>query len=286
MRQETIDKLLELASTAFSTQESPDKYARNSAHEAAHAAAFRHSPECADAAVLIASSTFVLSASEASVYSSRIADASHDKFAHERSYRAARESYTDNVIPIRRLTETPFSTMVQTSNAAVRSSDMAVTSSYLAAFSRDTTANSKAKQAALYVYRHTYCATRASYVVSMCNANKIHDPMKRQLAFKTMMSARLNNDLKYDLIEPSILLKIMCSSSIQVVAGLILLGGIIIILCGTWGIAALPFIPTIAIGSTITAMGTGLLAGSFFARKELQRIEDVNEHCEEVNSIA
>ena len=84
MKQEIIDKLLVLANTAFLAEESADKYARNAALEAAHAAAFRHYPEGADAAVLIATNTFNIDLSDATIYSSQVADARNDRFESER----------------------------------------------------------------------------------------------------------------------------------------------------------------------------------------------------------
>ena len=286
MKQETIDKLLALANTAFDAQESADKYARNAAHEAAHAAAFRHNPECADAAVLIATNAFEMDVSDAGIYSARVADAWNDRFASEQSYSALRDSFADNVTPLARSNHTTFFATVQPANVAVHACSTNVEASYLAAFSQDTETKEKVKHAALYVYRHTWSVARAAYVVSMVNAtNKIQDPLKRQDVFKSMMSARLNHDLKYDQIEPGLLLKIMCSITIQVVAGLMILGGIVAIVCGTWGIAALPFVSGIAIGSTAAAVGSGIVIGGFFARKEQQNIDEENERCEEINTI-
>ena len=286
MKQETIDKLLVLANTAFQAQESSDKYARNAAHEAAHEAAFRHNPECADAAVLIATNTFNMDLSDAIIYSARVADAWNSQFASGRDYCALRESFDDNAVPRARTAHTTFFSMVQPGNVALHSCATNVTASYSADFVHDTETKEKAKQAALYVYRHTWSVARSAYVVSMFDANKIqNDPLKRQEAFNSMMTTRLNNDLKYDQIEPGFLLKIMCSLTTQAFAGLMLLGGIIVIVCGALGIAALPFVPTIVIGSTAAGIGTSILVGSFFSRKEQQNIDEKNERCEEVNTI-
>ena len=286
MKQEIIDKLLVLANTAFQAQASSNKYARNAAHEAAHAAAFRHNPECADAAVLIATNTFNQDLSEAAIYSARVADAWSGQFASDRSYRVLRESFADNVVPLARPTHTTFFAMVQPGNAAVHTSGTNSKASYLTTFAHVTETKEKAEQAALYVYRHTWSVARVAYVISMFNANNAHDDsLKRQEAFDSMMTTRLNNDLKYDQIEPGFLLKIMCSVTLQVVAGLMILGGIIVIVCATWGVAALPFIPSIVIGGTAAGTGAGILVGSFFSRKEQQNIDEKNERCEEVNSI-
>ena len=77
----------------------------------------------------------------------------------------------------------------------------------------------------------------------------------------------------------------MCSTTLCVIAGILLLGGAAVIVCTTYGIGSIPFAIGIAAGSLSAATGAGLLVGSFFAKREQQKINDANERIEETNAI-
>lgn len=285
MKQDVIDKLLLLANNAFLSQEAPDMFARVAAHEAAHAAACRYSGECADSAALIAAHEFATMLSDAAAFSSRITDATNDRTAQEYCCRATRESYDDAFIVPHRRTHTEYSRVLQPSNAITHMTNTAIRSSYVSIFANDHEANRKARHAANYVYRHTYCVTRSSYVFACFEANKYRDPAERQQIFQSRFTKRLNIDLQYDQIKASLFLQLMCSISLQVMAGIILLAGILIVGVGMVGIASLPLIETVVIGAMIAVVGAGLLIGNVVAKHELAKIDEANERMDEFNLI-
>jgi len=91
-------------------------------------------------------------------------------------------------------------------------------------------------------------------------------------------SSGSKQELHSDLISSGFFLKVMCSTSLKVVAGLLLTAGLIAIILGTCGIAALPLAPTIAIGATSAALGAGLSMGSFFSGRQKHKPEEASEH--------
>ena len=278
MKQETIDKLLELADTAFAEQKAPDIYARAAAHEAAFAAAYQYCPESADATALIAATTFVCETTAAARFSARIADIANHKFANDSYYHAARKSHEDNILPMKAVVETRFLSDIKTAESAAQECDALITSSYVSTFAHEKAASNKAKQAAFYVYSDTYAATRNAYVRAMFIAHQTQDTKKRLKQFKTTMSVRLNKDLLYDNISPGFLLQMMCTSSLQIIAGLLLVAGIAAITLVTCGASAFPVIPTIALGGVSTALGAGLFAGGFFAQRQRRQLDDENQN--------
>lgn len=286
MKQETINKILALADKAFVSNESPDKYARTAAHEAACAAAEKHSTECANAAALIAANEFSAVLSDAAAFSSRVTDASNDQVSYERRYHATRESYENALIIPQNLTERPFVSVLRPSNAMAHMTSSALHSSYLSMFCRENEANHRAKHAARYVYRHTYCTARSAYVVSYAEAQKEQNPANRERVFKSLISKRLNQDLKYDQLEPGLFIEVMSSLSVQIIAGILLVAGVLGVVCGALGVAALPLMETISIGALVSLFAVSLFIGGHFASEEVARIEACNERCDELNNIS
>ena len=70
-------------------------------------------------------------------------------------------------------------------------------------------------------------------------------------------------------IQPSLLLKMMCSMTPCIIAGIPVLSGVAIIFYATTiENGSLPFLTSIATGTVAIAAGTGLLVNSFFSKKE------------------
>ncbi len=285
MKQDAINKILELANRAFLSKESPDKFARTAAYEAAHSAASRHSEECADAATLIAANEFNAATSDATTFTSRVTDAAHDCISHQRRYHAERESYEDVPVLPQKLTDKPYAVFTQPLNKLAHMTSATITSSYLSTFSKNTAENQRAKQAARCVYGHAYCAARSAYVVSFFAANRSGDPSRRQAVFQDFISMRLNEDLQYDQIKPSLFLNLMCTHTLQIIAGVILAVGVLTVLFGVLGVASLPLAETVLCGVAVGVVGIGLLIGHSFAKTELERIEDANERSEEMHNM-
>lgn len=285
MRQQTISELLDLAYNAYTANEAADNYARNAACKAASDAAKRHSQECADPAALLAAHRLLNSISDAVYFAARVADSANLKFAHERSHHAVRSSFVNHKAQIRAVIDLSYADIVQDTEHSISQSSEQINANYQASYSRDTTTNHKAKHAAYYVYAHTYSTTRNAYVIASFIANKAQDPTKREQVFKSRMSERLNNDLTYDLIKPSFFLQMMCKNTLCVIAGIITIGGVVVIIFATYGIASIPLVIGIAAGSMAAATGSGVLIGGFFAKRERQKIEDANECIEETNAI-
>lgn len=285
MKQQTINELLDLAYTAYTANEPADNYARNAACKSASDAAKRHSDECADSAALLAAHGLLKSTSDATHFAARVADSANLKFAHERNHRAAQTSFTKHKVPLRTVVDSSYADIVNGTEDCVNASNDQINAHYQTAYSRDPTANQKATRAASYVYSHTYSTARNAYVLASFQANKTQDPHQREKIFKSYLSERLNHDLTYDLIKPSLFLQMMCSTTLCVIAGMLIVGGVTVILCATYGVASIPFAIGIAAGSLAATTGSGLLIGSFFARREQQKIEDANERTEETNAI-
>ena len=285
MKQETIDELLSLAFDAYTANEPADKYACNAASKAASDAAKKHSEEYADAATTLAAMRHFKSASQATLFSAGVADSANLKFAHDRSLKAARHTFSHRKTPIKRTIDVSYTDIVGRIEQQIDSADEELHSNYQAAFSRDPTNNQKSVRAATYVYSHTYATARNAYVLASFQASKIQDPIRREQIFKARMSQRLHEDLTYDQIQPSLLLQIMCSTTICVIAGVLLVGGAAVIVCATYGVGSIPFAVGIAAGSLSAATGAGLLIGGFFAKREQEKINDANERIEETNAI-
>ena len=285
MKQQTIDELLVLAFEAYTTNESSDQYACNAASQAAADAAKKHSEECADAAAALGAMSQLKASGQATLYSVGVADTANLKFAYERSLIAARHTFSHRKTPIRKAIDTSYAELVHEIEAKINVTDEQINSNYQSAFSKDATVTQKSKRAACYVYSHTYAAARTAYVLASFQANKTQDAYKREQTFKSCMSERLNHDLTYDQIQPSLLLQMMCSNILVVIAGVLIIAGVAAILCATYGIASIPFVIMITAGSVSAASGTGLLIGSFFAKRNQQKIIDTNERAEETNAI-
>lgn len=285
MREQKVNELIELAFEAYAANESADKYACNAACKAASEAAKRHSEECADAAALLSAHDFLKSSSETVTFAANIADASNVKMAYDRNLKAARVTFSRRRTAITASVVSSFADITHETNHHISTADDQISSIYQRDFSRDTTGNQKAKRASAYIYAHTYATARNAYVIASFKANKLQDPVSREKAFKACLTERLKSDLMYDQIQPSLFLNIMCSTTLAVIAGILILGGAAVILCAFYGVASIPFSISIAAGSASAVVGAGLLAGGFFARKEHQRIEEANERVEETNAI-
>lgn len=285
MKQETIDELLSLAFDAYTANESADKYACNAASKAASDAAKKHSEEYADAATTLAAMRHFKAASQATLFSAGVADSANLKFAHDRSLKAARHTFSHRRTPIKKTIDASYTDIISGIDRQIDPADEELRSNYQAAFSRDSATNQKSVRAATYVYSHTYATARNAYILASFKASKLQDPLRREQTFKTCLSQRLNDDLAYDQIQPSLLLQMMCSTTLCVIAGILLVGGAAVIVCTTYGIGSIPFAIGIAAGSLSAATGAGLLVGSFFAKREQQKINDANERIEETNAI-
>ena len=283
MKQATINKLLEFANTAFDTREAPDKFARAAAHEAASAAAAAYPEllgECADAAALVAATDFVCKTTSAASFSAQVADIATQKFTNDRRYNHARDTYATSINQMGRTAEPPphCLSMVNTMHVAASQSEAEVAASYEAISTQNITTGNKAKRAAFYVYADTYTSARSAYVRAMFISNQTKDPKKRSALFKATMSSRLHKDLNYDKIPPGFFLQLMCSTSLRIIAGLMLIAGIVAIVLGTCGIASLPLVPMVVTGSSSTALATGCLIGSFFARRQHKKLDEANQN--------
>lgn len=284
MKQETIDRLLELAIEAFTNSASPDAFAKAAAHEAAFSAAHVYCHESADAAALIAAVSFMTMTNEATLFSADITDAAMKSFAMKRNYQSARHAFksANKNQPARPASDIVFSALLNASNDSIGDTETEVTQSYRHAFVHDEVGNEKARRAALHTYSDCYATTRAIFVRANFSANKMQDTTARTDVFKSLMSDRLNQELTYDTLNPSFFIQIMNSRAITVIASILLVAGILTIACGTFGVLGLPFIPTVAAGSVAVVCGVGLFASGFFAHRKLQQINDANQQYEDM----
>ena len=284
MKQETIDRLLELAIEAFANSASPDAFAKAAAHEASFSAAHVYCPESADAAALIAAVSFVTKANEATLFSADITDAAMKSFAMKRHYQSAHHAFkgANKNQPARPASDIVFSSLLNASNESIGDTETEVTQSYRHAFVHDEAGNEKARRAALHTYSDCYTTTRAIFVRVGFSANKMQDATARTDVFKSLMSDRLNQELTYDTLNPSFFIQIMNSRAITVIASILLVAGILTIACGTFGVLGLPFIPTVAAGSVAAVCGVGLFASGFFAHRKLQQIDVANQQYEDM----
>jgi hypothetical protein len=200
----------------------------------------------------------------------------------KRHYHSTRFAFKgkNNFPPPRPAANITFIDLLQSSRASTEDAETQVTQAYRKAFVHDEAGNEKARRIALHVYTNAYTTTRAAFVRATYMANKMQDATVRLEVFKSLMSSRLNQDLMYDTMRPSFFLQIMNSRTIKVIAGVLLLAGVIAIVCATYGIAGLPFTPTIAAGGTSSAIGAGLFIGSFFAYRQCQHIDEENQQAE------
>lgn len=284
MKQETIDRILELAIEGFTNSASPDAFAKAAAHEAAFSAAHVYCPESADAAVLIAAASFMTKANEATLFSADITDAAMKSFAMKRHYQSVRHAFkgTNKNNPARPASDIVFSSLLNASNESIGDTETEVTQSYRHAFVHDEAGNEKARRAALHAYSDCYATTHTIFVRSSFTANKMQDSSGRLEVFKSLMSNRLNQELTYDTLSPSFFIQVMNSRAITVVASILLVAGILTIICGTFGVLGLPFIPTVAAGSVATVCGVGLFTGGFFAHRKSEQIDDANHQYEDM----
>jgi|GEM_PF-2747375 len=283
MKQETINELLALAETAFNEKAAPAKYAGMAAHHAAVASATQYDPDYANTAALIAATTLVCATTEAAAFSARITDISNDRAQLDRHYEIAQRSYGAKneqlALTIANKGSELLSPIIENIHTTALDSRVKIALQHETMSSgNDANTLEKARRTALYVYADTYGTTRSAYVRAMfvANLNK-KDDIK---TFKAVMSARLNKDLKYDNIPPGFFLKLMASTSLRIIAGLMLIAGIVAITLASCGVAAttLAFVPTISIGSTSAGLGTGLLIGSIFARRQKKNLEEANQN--------
>ena len=284
MKQETIDRLLELALEAFTNSASPDAFAKAAAHEAAFSSAHVYCPESADAAALIAAVSFMAQSNEATLFSADITDAAMKSFAMKRNYQSARHAFkaANKNQPARPASDIVFLSLLNASNESIANTETEVTESYRHAFVHDEVGNEKARRAALHSYSDCYATTRATFVRASFIANKMQDPASRLDVFKSCMANRLNQELTYDTLSPSFFIQVMNSRAVTVVAGILLVAGILAIACGTFGVLGLPLIPAVAFGSLTTVCGAGLFAGGFFAHRKSQQISDANQQYEDM----
>ena len=285
MRTTTINTLLSLANEAYAANEPADNYACNAACHAASETAKKYSEECADTASLLAVLAQLKSSHQATQFSAALADSAALKFAHDRSLTAARNTFSHRRTPVIRPTTTPYTNIINPLTTYLETIEDQLHSNYQAAFAHDTTTNQKAKHAAHYTYRHTYACARSAYIIATLQANKAQNISKRAQFFKSAMSQRLNQDLTYDHIQPSLLLQMMCSTTLAVIAGMLLIGGSIVIVCALSGVGGISLAIGLTTGGLSAVTGTGLFIGGFFARGEQDKINETNDRIEETNTI-
>ena len=286
MNQKTFNAILKLADTAFMTNELPDKFARHAAQEAAHSMAAKHHRECADAATLIAACSLLIGATDAVDLSARVADAAKHKMVYDRLYHAARALNTEPVMPTHASTETSYCSMTEESHHAVLHATTSVLEQYQAAFAQHATHTSRAKNAASYAYKHTFCVARAAYVISSFQANQINELNQRKHMFQNMMAKRLQQDLNYAVMEPSFFIKCMCSVILDKTAKLLFFIGFIGLLCALFAPSMLMTTSTVVASGVGVLFGAGWLSASFFAHQKKKQIEEANECSDEIAHIA
>ncbi|MDP3705300.1 MAG: hypothetical protein Q8R24_05265 [Legionellaceae bacterium] len=286
MKQETIDMLISMAVAAYTKKSSPGEYARAAAHKAAFRVASQHSPELADFAALLAAATYFIEIMESINFTARVTDAAATKLAADSAYDAEWESYTLTTLPQHVATKNFFLSLAQGPEKVIQAFSGAVAPAYDSTRVLDVVARNKAKRAALYVYRDTYCAARTAYMRALFSANQTPNIDRRLNQFTSVITSRLQKDLTYDLIIPGFLLSIMSSRALMVIASLILLAGIGAILLASFHVTPLPFVPLIAAGSASIAFGTGLLAGRFFAKNRCETINEANENRAEMSIVS
>lgn len=283
MKQETINTLITLAKNAFLARVTPDKYAQAAAHEAAAAAAttYHQLPEeCRDTAALLAATDFVCKTTAAATFSAQIAVTTRKQINLNRECNLARQHFRNDTTFLGRETN-PLAlclSLVETLECDAFKSDTAVSASYKKASADQSILGDTAKHAALYVYTYTYASALSTYARALFISNQVKDQKKRFALFQANISSMLNKDLKYDIISPGLFLRTMCSTALKIIAGFMLIAGITTLILGSCGIAALPFIPMVAAGSASTAMGSGLLIGRFFARREHAKLGQANDN--------
>lgn len=278
--------LINMAITAYTKKSSPGEYARAAAHKAAYMAASEYSPELADFATLTAAATFFIEITDAINFTARVTDAAATKLAADSAYDAEWESYTTTTLPQQVTTKNFFLSLAEGPDKVIHAFTGAVAPAYDTTRVLDVVARNKAKRAALYIYRDTYSATRTAYIRALFSANQTSDTNLQLNQFKSVITARLQKDLTYDIISPGFLLNVMSSKSLTVIAGLILLAGIGAILLAAFHITPLPFTPLVAAGCASAVVGIGLFAGGFFARNRCKMINEANENRAEMSTVS
>ena len=284
MEQQTIDALVDLASTAFFRQSSPSDYAKTAAQRAAFAAASQHSPELADFASLLAAGSFLSDATESLCFSARLSDAAGLQLAANRGYLEEWQAYNGIALP--QEAQCPQFFLRQALDCQHQSGrfEEGTLPIYERTQVPDVALRNKSRRAAAYVYRDVYAACRAAYVRASFTANRFEGQHRLDL-FKTRLRARLQQDLRYDIILPGFLLQAMASRALLVLSLLVILAAVAAVVIAALGLLALPTVTTIAVGSAAAAVGLAVFVGGFFARSHCQQMLEANEHRADSNAV-
>lgn len=283
MKKETIDELIELAIAAYNKKSKPGEFARAAAHKAALDAASRHSPDLADFASLAAAATFYVEITEAISFSARVADKAVSMVNASNSYQSEWERYSATIFP-RQVTENYFNSLADAPDKVSRAFIEAVTPSYDTTSVLDVVARNKAKRAALYVYFDTYSVARSAYIRALFIAN-YKSKTNAAEAFRSAVSTRLKHDLTYDIIDAGFFLNLLSSLIFRIFLGILLLAGIIGIIFAAFNLTPLPFIPFVSISSAVSAGTIGFMVGSFFAKKQCDKLVEDNDNRAEQATI-
>ena len=160
---------------------------------------------------------------------------------------------------------------------------------FLQRFSTDMNAAARAKAC----YIHAFSAARVAYVGARITAYCASDSDSDEL-FKVEMKKRLLANL-YVPVESGFFMRVMCHRTTKIVGLLLLLAGLTALSFGIAGVAVASFGAMIAsfltlnatslslIGGGVSTASGGLLAGHFFAKKQIK--EDNEERADFVDNI-
>lgn len=285
MQPEIIDKIIELAISAYHKRSTASEFAKTAAHRAAFEAAAKHHAELADFATLVAVATFYIETTEALHFSARVTDKAANKLEAEKNYRAEWQEYSTTTLPAH-VSSDYFGTISQSSEKISIAFQEAIAPTYESTSVLSVVNRNKAKRAALYVYRDTYATTRSAYIRAMFLANQAKDDYKRLQIFQKEMTRRLKKELTYDVIEPGFFLKCLASMPTRIVLGVLLLAAVGAIVLAALHLTPLPFIPLICAGTSSSLVSLSMASGSFFAKRRCKILQEENENRAEVATLA
>lgn len=285
MKLEIIDKIIELAISAYHKRSTASEFAKTAAHRAAFEAAAKHHAELADFATLVAVATFYIETTEALHFSARVTDKAAGKLEAEKNYRAEWQEYSTTTLP-NHIAPDYFGAISQSSAKISIAFQEAITPTYESTSVLSVVNRNKAKRAALYVYRDTYATARSAYIRAMFFSNQAKDAHKRLQIFQKEITCRLKKELAYDVIDPGFFLRCLASRPLRIVLGLLLLASVGAIILAALHLTPIAFIPLICAGSSSSLISLSMASGSFFAKRRCTVIQEENENRAEVATLA
>ncbi len=285
MHSEIVDKIIELAISAYHKRSTASEFAKTAAHRAAFEASAKHHAELADFATLVAVATFYIETTEALHFSARVTDKATDKLEAEKNYRAEWQEYSSTTLP-KHISSNYFGAISQSSEKISIAFQEAIAPTYESTSVSSVVSRNKAKRAALYIYRDTYATARSAYIRAMFLANQAKNDAKRLQVFQKEITHRLKKELSYDVIDPGLFLKCLASMPLRFVLAILLLASIGTIVLAALHLTPLPFISLIFAGSASSTAIILTSTASVFAKKRCNTLQEENDNRAEVATLA